>query len=137
MLLLHSLGELRVEGDSAARLSSRRKELTLLTYLARRAPRAISREELAELFWGARQSAKARQSLRQALLELKRLVGDKLDTETDKVFLESGAVTLDAAAFESDLAAGRWREAAERWQGDFLAGIDDMGGDDFRIWLKA
>jgi DNA-binding SARP family transcriptional activator/TolB-like protein len=136
MLHLRTLGELRVDGDLTARLSSRRKELTLLTYLARRAPKAIGREELAELLWGT-ESAKARQSLRQALLELKRVVGDKLETDPDKVGLAAGAVILDAATFESDLALGRWREAVDRWQGEFLSGIDDMGGEDFRIWLEA
>jgi DNA-binding SARP family transcriptional activator/TolB-like protein len=136
-LLLHTLGELRLEGDSAARLSSRRKELALLTYLARRAPRTIGRGELAELLWGNRDAVKARQSLRQALLELKRTVGNGLDAGTEKVGLTGNAVTLDLASFESDLAAGRWREAVGRWSGEFLADIDDMGGEDFRIWLEA
>src|SRR4051812_47504506 len=109
-LLLHTLGELRLEGDSEARLSSRRKELALLTYLARRAPRTTGRGELAELLWGNRDAVKARQSLRQALLELKRTVGNGLDAGTEKVGLTGDAVTLDLASFESDLAAGRWRE---------------------------
>lgn len=137
MLVLHTLGELRLDGGSAATLSSRRKELTLLTYLARRASKAIGRGELAELLWGKRDVAKGRQSLRQALLELKRVVGEGLDTETDKVCLAAGTVSVDAASFESDLAAGHWREAVTRWRGEFLVGLDDMGGDDFRIWLEA
>jgi DNA-binding SARP family transcriptional activator/tetratricopeptide (TPR) repeat protein/TolB-like protein len=136
MLLLHTLGELRLEG-STARLSSRRKELTLLTYLARRAPKPVGREELAELLWSERDSAKSRQSLRQALLELKRLTGDGLDTESDRVSLAKGSVTLDATAFESDLTAGRWDEAVGRWRGEFLTGLDDMGGEEFRIWLES
>ena len=125
MLVLHTLGELRLDGGSAATLSSRRKELTLLTYLARRAPKAIGRGELAELLWGKRDVAKGRQSLRQALLELKRVVGEGLDTETDKVCLAAGTVSVDAASFESDLAAGHWREAVTRWRGEFLVGLDD------------
>jgi DNA-binding SARP family transcriptional activator/TolB-like protein/tetratricopeptide (TPR) repeat protein len=137
MLLLHTLGELRLDGGSAGRLSSPRKELTLLTYLARRTPKAVGRGELAELLWGERDAAKARQSLRQALLELKRIVGDGLETGTDRVCLAARAVTLDAALFESDLAGQRWAEAAGRWRGEFLADIDDMGGADFRIWLEA
>lgn len=136
-LLLHTLGELRLEGDSAARLSSRRKELALLTYLARRAPRTVGRGELAELLWGNRDAVKARQSLRQALLELKRTIGNNLDAGTEKVGLTGDAVALDVISFESDLAAGRWREAVGRWRGEFLADIDDIGGEDFRIWLEA
>ncbi len=135
--MLHTLGELRLEGDSAARLSSRRKELALLTYLARRAPKMIGRGELAELLWGNRDAMKARQSLRQALLELKRTVGNGLDAGPEKVGLMADAVVLDVACFESDLSAGRWHDAAARWGGEFLADIDDMGGEDFRVWLEA
>jgi hypothetical protein len=46
MLVLHTLGELRLDGSSVARLSSRRKELTLQTYLARRETKAKVRGEL-------------------------------------------------------------------------------------------
>ena len=109
----------------------------MLTYLARRAPRATGRGELAELLWGNRDAVKARQSLRQALLELKRTVGNGLDAGTEKVGLTADAVVLDLACFEGDLAAGRWRNAVERWGGEFLAGTEDMGGEDFRIWLEA
>lgn len=137
MLLLRTLGELRLDGCSSARLSSPRKELTLLTYLARRAPKAVGRDKLAELLWGERDTAKARQSLRQALLELKRIIGEGLETGADRVGLVAGAVILDAVLFERDLAGKRWAEAIEHWRGDFLADIDDLGGEDFRIWLEA
>lgn len=137
MLRLQTLGELRLEAGPSARLSSRRKELTLLSYLARRPSKPVGRGELAELLWGERDSARARQSLRQALLELKRAIGDGLETETDTVHLEAGAVHLDAAEFNEDLAAGRWDVAVGRWHGDFLAGAEDMGGEEFRIWLEA
>jgi len=137
MLQLLTLGELRLQGASEAVLSSRRKELTLLCYLARRAPRPAGRADLAELLWGERDGTRSRQSLRQALSELKRLVGDKLEAGPDRVSLRAGAVQLDATQFEQDLAAGRWREAAERWEGDFLAGLETAGGEDFRSWLEA
>ena len=131
------MGELRLEGDAAARLSSRRKELALLTYLARRAPRSIARGELAELLWGNRDAVKARQSLRQALLELKRTVGEGLDVGAEKVRLAPDAVVLDLVSFETDLAAGRWRETVAQWTGEFLADVEDLGGEEFRIWLEA
>ncbi|MGH7527621.1 MAG: winged helix-turn-helix domain-containing protein, partial [Gemmatimonadales bacterium] len=74
MILLRTLGELRVEGAETT-LSRRRKELALLAYLARQADRAVPRAELASLLWEERDDARARQSLRQALLELKRVLG--------------------------------------------------------------
>ncbi|MFL5403111.1 MAG: ATP-binding protein [Gemmatimonadales bacterium] len=137
MLDLRTLGELRLQGGLEAGLSSRRKELSLLSYLARRAPRPVSRDELAELLWGERDTARARQSLRQALLELKRIVGEGLEAGAEKVWLKLGTIALDLNAFEADLAAGRWPEAVERWQGDFLTGLDHTGGEEFRAWLEA
>src|SRR5688500_17464744 len=107
MLALYALGELRLESAAAQLLSRRRKPLVLLTYLARRAPRPASRVELASLLWGERPDAKARQSLRQALLELHRLVGDALLVTGDSVALAPGAVSLDATRFEEGVEAGR------------------------------
>ena len=137
MLELHTLGELRLQGASEGGLSSRRKELALLSYLARRAPRPVSRGELAELLWSERNGAKARQSLRQALLELKRIVGDGLEAGPERIWVKLGAVPLDVTFFEGDLSTGRWRNAVERWGGEFLTGLDGVGGEDFRTWLEA
>jgi hypothetical protein len=82
MLHLRTLGELRLEGTAAPALSSRRKELVLLAYLARRSPRPLARMEAAALLWPERDERRARQSLRQALLELRHLVGDGLISST-------------------------------------------------------
>ena len=135
MILLRTLGEVGVE-TAAGRLSSRRKELSLLTYLARRSPRSVGRAELAALLWEGIDEARARQSLRQALLELKRVVGEGLVTEGELVRLDPAAVRLDATAFESAIAEGRPAEAVEWWRGDFLAGLEDVGGEAFRTWLE-
>jgi DNA-binding SARP family transcriptional activator len=135
VILLRALGAVTLE-TTAGRLSSRRKELTLLTYLARRSPRPVSRAELAALLWDGTGEPRARQSLRQALLELKRVVGDGLVTEGELVRLEPGAIRLDATELEAAIAQGRPAEAVEWWRGDFLAGLDDVGGEAFRTWLE-
>src|SRR5947209_1041103 len=102
MLHLHTLGDVRLDDASGETLSRRRKPLILLAFLCRPAPRAVPRAELAALVWGEREETKARQSLRQALLALKRELGDVLDVEHDTVSLTPGAVELDIAAFEQD-----------------------------------
>jgi DNA-binding SARP family transcriptional activator len=135
VILLRTLGEVGVE-TAGGRLSSRRKELSLLTFLARRSPRSVSRVELAALLWEGTDEARARQSLRQALLELKRVVGDGLATEGELVRLDPAAVQLDATAFDSAVAEGRAVEAVEWWRGDFLTGLEDVGGETFRTWLE-
>ncbi|HEY7481427.1 MAG TPA: AAA family ATPase, partial [Gemmatimonadales bacterium] len=137
MVRLQTLGELRLGGEGSPALSSRRKELMLLTYLARRSPRPLSRAQAAALLWEDRDERRSRQSLRQAVLELRRLVGEGLGTDTDQIWLDPDTVELDAALFEREVDGGRWEEAVERWKGDFLAGAEDVGGEELRTWLEA
>lgn len=85
MLRLLTLGDLRLEGAELAPLSSRRKELVLLAFLARRGPRPLGRAELASLLWQDRDERRSRQSLRQALSELHRLFGEALVVEQEQV----------------------------------------------------
>ncbi|HEX7335587.1 MAG TPA: AAA family ATPase [Gemmatimonadales bacterium] len=137
MVVLHTLGELRLEGDRAAGLSSPRIALALLAYLATRSPRPLSRNDLADLFWRERDRGRARQSLRQILLELKRIVGAGLVAETERVVLTPGAVDFDVTRFERHVAAAQWQEAVGCWTGEFLPTADHLGGEDFRLWLDA
>ncbi|MGI9179809.1 MAG: BTAD domain-containing putative transcriptional regulator [Longimicrobiaceae bacterium] len=137
MLYLQTLGELTLTAPSGEVLSTRRKELVLLAYLARSAPRAVPRAELAELLWGERVEERARHSLRQALLQLRRVVGEGLRVGNEQVLLVSGTLEVDATAFEAEIAAGRLREAVARWRGDFLAGAEDLGGEVYRGWVEA
>ncbi|MBA4159060.1 MAG: winged helix-turn-helix domain-containing protein, partial [Gemmatimonadetes bacterium] len=137
MLYLQTLGELTLTAPSGEVLSTRRKELVLLAYLARSAPRAVPRAELAELLWGERVEERARHSLRQALLQLRRVVGEGLRVGNEQVLLASGTLEVDVIAFEAEIAAGRLREAVARWRGDFLAGAEDLGGEVYRGWVEA
>jgi DNA-binding SARP family transcriptional activator/tetratricopeptide (TPR) repeat protein len=134
-MLLRTLGEVRLEGAETD-LSGRRKDLALLAYLARKAPRPVPRAELADLLWEDRDEARARQSLRQALLELKRVVGEGLTAGAEQARLDPQAVGLDVREFETAIAAGRLEEAVAWWEGDFLAGLEETGGESLRIWLE-
>ncbi len=134
-MLLRTLGEARLEGG-ASDLSGRRKDLALLAYLARKAPRPVPRAELADLLWEDRDEARARQSLRQALLELKRVVGDGLTAGAEQARLDPQAVGLDVREFETAIAGDRLDDAVAWWEGDFLAGMEETGGESLRIWLE-
>jgi len=72
----------------------------LLAFLARRAPRPVPRAVLAELLWGDKDEDRARASLRQALSQLRRTLGDALDIRTDGVALSAEAVILDVRNLE-------------------------------------
>lgn len=137
MLHLHTLGFPRLVGAPEGMLSTPRKEVVLLAYLARRPRRTATRSALMALLWEDRDEARARQSLRQALSELRRVVGPGLVVADDHVSLADAAVEVDADAFERAVAEGRWRDAAEAWEGDFLASAEEVGGESFRAWLEA
>ena len=133
---LFTLGTLRLLGPSGELLAGRRKELALLAYVARRAPRAVSREELASVLWGESDQGKARQSLRHALLQLRRALSDAIEVSNEDVRVKDEQLELDASALEADVAAGRLDDAVDRWNGDFLSRMEDAGHDDFRAWLE-
>src|SRR5688500_9632207 len=70
---LLTLGTLALTGAGDAPALGPRK-LALLAYLAL-ATRPLTRDRLAELFWGDRDDARARHSLREALSALRRALG--------------------------------------------------------------
>jgi DNA-binding SARP family transcriptional activator len=135
-LHVHTLGDLRLVRASGEAVALRRKPLALLAYLARRAPRAVARTELATLIWGDRAEDRARQSLRQALLELKQVVGDALEATPDEVRLADGAVTMDVVELERDAREGRPEAAVARWEGAFFPDVASVGGDAFERWVE-
>jgi DNA-binding SARP family transcriptional activator/tetratricopeptide (TPR) repeat protein len=134
---LFTLGSLRLLSTAEPSLTLHRKELVLLAYICRRAPRQIDRAELADLLWGERGSERARQSLRQALLRLRRAIGPALAVTPEHVSLAAGAVDLDLVDLEQAITQGRLADAAAMVAGDFLAAADDVGGEAFRTWLEA
>lgn len=136
MLRLHTLGELRLEDAEGRTVLRRRKPLVLLTYICRRAPRPVPRGELVELLWGERAESKARQSLRQALLELRQHVGDVLAIEPETVALPEGTVEWDLALLERDEAARRDRAAVEHWRGEFLAAAEFDADLSLSTWIE-
>jgi DNA-binding SARP family transcriptional activator len=99
-MLLRTLGEVRLDGV-AADMSGRRKDLTLFAYLARKAPHPVFQSELADFLWEDRDEARARQSLRQTVLELKRAVGEALTVDAEQVRLDTRAVQFDVREFEA------------------------------------
>ena len=133
---LTTLGELRLDGPGGSVLPGRRKELVLLAFLARRAPRSVTRDELASLLWGERDEEKARQSLRQALHQLRQALGPAIEVTTEQVRVAETGLMLDATLMEQDIAAGRLVEGVARWNGQFLRGAEDAGDDSYRAWLE-
>lgn len=114
-----------------------RKTRALLACIVLTAPRAMTRNRLAELLWSRRPEEQARASLRQEihrLLDALAPVGaDVLTVSRDQIALQPGVVTTDIdAIMQADTAQPG---APPLPDGDLL---EDLDGTDpqFDIWLK-
>lgn len=134
---LRVLGEPQLLVAGEAHLLRRHKALALLAYLASRAPEPARREDLAALFWPGVARARAQQSLRQALSEIRRAVGDTLRTSGAAAAVVPGGIALDVTAFEANVAQGRLEDAVALRRGEFLQGVSAPPGSPLAHWIAA
>jgi DNA-binding SARP family transcriptional activator len=129
-------------GSGAAITFPRKKSEALLAYLALHPGQVQARDKLAALLWGDVSDERARHSLRQALVTLRRALPGQaaacLVEEGDTIKLDPGAVEVDVALFERLAAEGSpetLERAAALYRGDFLEGV---GVDEpaFEEWLR-
>jgi len=132
-------GDTPVEGFISA------KARALLCYLAVTG-HPHSRQALAGLLWGEMPEAAARTNLRQALSNLRRLVGSHLRiTRHTVAFDREAPYWLDVEAFEAEVGKGlpvegaglqpaSLRAAVELYRGDFLAGFSVRDAPAFEEW---
>ncbi|HXV22839.1 MAG TPA: BTAD domain-containing putative transcriptional regulator [Alphaproteobacteria bacterium] len=118
-----------------------RKERALLAFLAMPAGEPRSRDKLAGLLWSDRGDKQARDSLKQAILKLRKSFDSvrpkPIQADRESVTLDGGAVTVDVAEFERLVGEGTpeaLARASALYRGDLLDGIDlrDPAFDD---WL--
>src|SRR5437879_816472 len=124
---LSLLGGFELTGpDGVVDLPSK-KLAGLLAYLACTAPRPQSREKLSALLWGSHFDAQAKQNLRQALFQLRKVLGqDALEGDGEVVSLNAAAVRCDVTRFEALVREGSrdaLRAAADLYRGRL---IDDV-----------
>lgn len=144
VLSLSLLGEPRLLGPDGGEITvPSRKSMALLAYLAANRGQAAARERIMALLWGDRFDQQARQSLRQTLYSLRKLLGEQgeeaLAVSGDNISLNPSHVRTDVAEFER-LAASNEAEALEEamrlYRGPLLAGfaIRDAA---FMEWLES
>ncbi len=120
------------------------KVQALLCYLAVTG-RPHFRPALAGLLWGDMPEAKALMNLRQALTNLRRLVGPHLTiTRQTVAFNRDSPYWLDVEVFQDKMASdapdagiGPLREAIELYRGDFMAGFYVHDAPAFEEWMLA
>src|SRR5688500_19347567 len=105
--VLGGFGLIGAGGDSLA--LSGKKLRALVALLALPPSLGWSREQLTAVLWGDRDQELARGSLRQALAELRRLLGDAaLVADRETVAFDPAAVAVDALEFAALSTAGQW-----------------------------
>jgi TolB-like protein/DNA-binding SARP family transcriptional activator/Flp pilus assembly protein TadD len=141
LIRLHLLGtvDLRRDGVEVRSVLSQPKRLALLAYLASATPRGFhSRDTLLALFWPESDGERARNSLRQALHQLRRSLGDDVVVGRGdrEVGLDPALFWCDAAEFDQALEEGRFEDALKLYRGDVLPGffIDDAA--EAERWLE-
>jgi len=119
-----------------------RKAQALLAYLAVRPEHDNVRNKLAATFWGSAGKEQARQSLRQSLSALRRVVSPSepriLMVEGDRVALDQSSIDVDVVEFErlaSRDAPRALEQAAALYVGDLLDGLD-VNEELFEEWLR-
>ncbi|MGB5831997.1 MAG: BTAD domain-containing putative transcriptional regulator [Thiohalocapsa sp.] len=129
-LHIQVLGGLRVERNGATIPLPTRKAAALLAIVAMPPGTLITRDRLADLLWSRSAQAQARGSLRQAVAQLRKALGDEsgslIETVGNGLRLASQGVEVDAVTLERALTAGSPAdlERAERLhRGEFLEGL--------------
>lgn len=117
-----------------------RKSAALVAYLAMQHGQPQSRDRLASLLWESSPDAKARASLRQALLGLRQLVPEMelvIEPRPEHLALNP-RVEVDVLTFEAALSnmPSHLPRAAGLFHGDLLEGLH-IDSDGFETWLMA
>lgn len=140
MIRLHVLGTLDLRRDAVEVRSvlAQPKRLALLAYLASATPRGFhGRETLLALFWPESDAERARNSLRQALHQLRRSLGDDVVVgRADQVGLDPAAFWCDAAAFDEAVEEKRYEDALKLYRGDLLPGFFIEDAPEAERWLE-
>jgi DNA-binding SARP family transcriptional activator len=122
-----------IEGESPLALSPG-KPLALLAYVAL-AAEPPSRDELAVLLWPDSSRQRARGSLRQALWQLRKVLGEEIFAGDDPVTLSSELLEVDAHTFRELLTAGDLEGALELWQGPPLGELHIPDAPEWERWV--
>jgi DNA-binding SARP family transcriptional activator len=128
--------------EPAGRMAKAPKKVkALLAYLALHPGVAHPRAKLASLLWEANDDSQARQSLRQALADLRKALPEAqaiLLATTDSVTLRSGRIEVDVLELDLLHASGEpaaLERAIALYRGDILEGLDTRTPA-FEEWLS-
>jgi DNA-binding SARP family transcriptional activator len=129
----------RSDGTALRSLLAQPKRLALLAYVALEAPGGfVPRERVMSVLWPDSDNARARQSLRNALYQIRKSAGAD-------VLINRGAVDLgvnpslllvDAVALRTATVEQRYEAAVDVYGGPFLSGFHLDDAPEFEAWTR-
>jgi adenylate cyclase len=140
MFAIRLLGSTELK-DARGKLRLRgKKQLALLGYLATTAPRRHTRDQLATLLWGDHLDGKARQSLRQALVDVRTILPvDTIVGADDTLSLNLERIECDVVEFErlaNEGSSHALAAAAALYRGSLFADLS-VNAAEWADWLAA
>jgi adenylate cyclase len=129
--------ELRRDGADVRSVLSQPKRFALFLNMLLGSPSGFTmRDALLARFWPDSDDERARNSLRQALHQLRRSLGDDVFVSRgEDVGVARELVECDALEFERALADDRLDAALELYRGDFLPAFFVEGAPDVEAWI--
>ena len=121
-----------------ADLGRRRRKLALLAVLAL-ASEPLTRDELAQMFWGDEEPERARHSLSDALSHLRRVLGrDVISGRSAFVELRAeGVLSIDVLDLDAAFTRGAFADVKAIYGGVFLDNVIVEGSPKFEAWVVA
>ena len=140
MISLTLFGEVKLKTELGETGLGSSKLEALLAVLAASGGKPLPREALADMLWGSRFDEQARQSLRQALSRLRKILGAEVLLSAERfVRLRTDILVSDLAEFDSlcnSRDADSLRQAAALSNQEFLTGLQ-VREPGFTEWLFA
>ena len=142
MIELRVLGTLDLRdsstNSSVKSILAQPKRMALLSYLAVATPRGPHRrDKLLSLFWPDSSEDRARNSLNQAVFNLRRSLGETAILATGEEIQLVADVRCDAVRFEEALGAGDVQRGLSLYAGELLPAFHVDGCAEFEHWLDA
>ncbi len=136
-LVIGVLGPLTIESDGAPLGKLPKKARALLAYLSAQGGRPVGRERLADLLWPYQASDQARHSLRNCVLELRKMLGSAHHLIADFTTCRLDDVDVDLDRFAQLSLSPQQAElqaAADLYRGELLADFL-IDSEPFQEWL--
>ena len=138
MTLIRLFGGASLERDGAilSGPAAQRHRLALLSLLCVSHPRPMSRDKLLGYLWPERDTAHARNLLKQAVHVLRKTLGEEAVVSAgDELRLGSPPLECDLLSFGEAVAAGDWERASGIYSGPFLDGFFLSDAPEFERWV--